>query len=51
MPEAIKFLKRIFQGDSFSVLLFVPALNSLSFMLRKKTGYPLEKMQNCEAYP
>ena len=51
MSETIKSLRGIFQGESFSVLLFVLALNLLSFMFRKKTGYPLGKMQNCEAYP
>ena len=52
MSEVIKFLKGIFQGgDNLSVLPLVLALNSLSFMLRKKKGYPLGKMKNCENIP
>ena len=36
MPEVIKFLKGIFQGDGLSVLLFVLALTQLTIMLRKQ---------------
>ena len=43
MSEVIRFLKGIFQGDSLSVLLFVLALNPLSFMLKKEKGYLLGK--------
>ena len=43
MSELIRFLKGIFQGDSLFVLLFVLALNPLSFMLRKEKGYLLGK--------
>ena len=36
--EIITFLKKIFQGDSLSVLLFIISLNLLSFMLKKTKG-------------
>ena len=37
--DAMKFLKGIFQGDSLTVLLFIIAVNPLSFMLRNIKGY------------
>ena len=37
----IKFLKGIFQGDSFSVSLFVICLNPLSFLLKRVKDYAL----------
>ena len=43
ISEIIKFLKGIFQSDSPSVLLFVLALSSLSFISRKEKVYLLEK--------
>ena len=42
MSEVIRFLNQIFQSDSLSVLLFVLALNPLSFMLKKEKGYLIE---------
>ena len=48
MSEVIRFLKGIFQGDSLSILLFVLALNPLSFMLKRLS---FGKTKNCETHP
>lgn len=50
MPEVIKFLKGIFQGDGLSVLLFVLALSQLTIMLRKQNGHLLVKCNPKCAY-
>ena len=39
--NTIKYLKGVLQGDSLSVLLFVLALNPLSFLLNKCKGYKI----------
>ena len=40
--EFIKYLRRIFQGDGLSLLLFVLSVNPLSFQLNTQTeGYPI----------
>ena len=50
MPEVIKFLKGIFQGDGLSVLLFFLALSQLTIMLREQNGYFLVKCNPKCAY-
>ena len=37
--DEIKYQRGIFQGDSLSVLLFILALNPLSYLLQKMKGY------------
>ena len=39
----IKIIRGIYQGDNFSVILFVLALNPLSHLLRSKKGYAYGK--------
>ena len=46
ITEIIKYLNRIFQGDTLSVLLFVLCLNPLSFLLQKLKGYSYGKSRN-----
>ena len=42
-----KNLHGIFQGDSLSVLLFILAVNPLSFLLNKLNGYKMGSSSNC----
>ena len=39
--DLIEYLKGVFQGDGLSLLLFVLALNPLSFLLQKQQGYKM----------
>ena len=41
ITEIIKYFRGIFQGNSFSVLLFILSVNPLSFLLNKLKGYSL----------
>ena len=41
MSDLIRYLRGIFQGDSLSVLLFILAVNPLSFLLNKLKGYKM----------
>ena len=41
--EYIKYLRRIFQGDSSSLLLFILTVNPMSFLLNTTEGYTLGK--------
>ena len=47
MSDLIRYLRGIFQGDSLSVLLFILAVNPLSFLLNKLKGYKMGFTSNC----
>ena len=46
MSDLIRYLRGIFQGDSLSVLLFILAVNPLSFLLNKLKGYKMGSSSN-----
>ena len=46
MSDLIRYLRGIFQGDSLSVLLFILAVNPLSFLLNKLKGYKIGSSGN-----
>ena len=46
MSDLIRYLCGIFQGDSLSVLLFILAVNPLSFLLNKLKGYKMGSSSN-----
>ena len=47
VSDIIYFSKRIFHGDSLSILLFILSVNPLSFLLHKLQGYACGKHKNC----
>ena len=44
--DLIRYLRGIFQGDSLYVLLFILAVNPLSFLLNKLNGYKIGSGSN-----
>ena len=43
VSQPMQYLRGIFQGDSFSVLLFILSVNPLSYLLNKLQGYHISK--------
>ena len=46
MSDLIRYLRGRFQGDNLSVLLFILAVNPLSFLLNKLKGYKMGSSSN-----
>ena len=46
MTEIINVLKGIFQGDSFSVILFILSVNPLLHLLKQLKGYAADNERN-----
>ena len=47
MSDLIRYLRGMFQGGTQSVLLFILAVNPLSFLLNKLKGYKMRSSSNC----
>ena len=44
--QLIKYLRRMFQGSSLLVLLFIPCVNPFSYLLNNLQGYLIVKNEN-----